>query len=275
MKNKIIVSKDPYVLDEIENLKLPALTKKNSDFIEAIIHIDSNYKKDCEVVGPDDNFKVNEDSKNSNGKYCGSIKFWFSEMEKGNESKYSYAECLWGAVIAIDRSNSTHLETTNNGRSIMASKIKFLCPNLNSLKIELEKSFVDVFDNHLIANLLRPEGEFVLNRFYLSFVSKFCAYAVQFLNLSNQYSKYDRIVAESLPKYYEQYCGKEIKPSAYLINNSNVNYKNENAKDKFFRVLKIYKEYTMAIGELLDYIKNENLDRNKVDHIIWYGTKGK
>lgn len=119
---RISRSNDPYIMDMVTGFDIAALTRKNSKFIKAVLKLDSNYKKEQQAVPPDDRFDLNAHASNSNGLYCGSAKFWFNEMTN-NDSYYSYKECVLGAVIAIDRSNSTHLETTEDGRKKMATPI--------------------------------------------------------------------------------------------------------------------------------------------------------
>ena len=47
MSISIVNSDNPYVLDHIEGKDtMPALTRKNADFIEAVVRLDSNYAKE-------------------------------------------------------------------------------------------------------------------------------------------------------------------------------------------------------------------------------------
>ncbi len=113
---KIICDSNPYVMDKLVDYNnMAALTRKNADFIEAVIRLDSNYKRESENKEPDKDFDLKDHSSNAEGLYCGSTKYWFEKM-KNDSSKYQ--ECIWGAVVSIDRSNSTHLETTSDGRHI-------------------------------------------------------------------------------------------------------------------------------------------------------------
>ena len=49
----IITSENPYILDYLLcDKKRPALTRKNADFIEAVIRLDSNYAKDSYINEP-------------------------------------------------------------------------------------------------------------------------------------------------------------------------------------------------------------------------------
>ncbi len=60
----------------IENINVSALNKKNADFIEAVICLDSNYKKESQIIPPDNGFDIKMNSIDSKGKYCGSTKYW-------------------------------------------------------------------------------------------------------------------------------------------------------------------------------------------------------
>lgn len=198
---RISRSKDPYSMDMVKGYDVAALTRKNSNFIEAVLKLDSNYKKEQQAVPPDDRFDLNAHASKSNGLYCGSAKFWFNEMAN-NDSDYSYKECVLGAVIAIDRSNSTHLETTENGRKKMARRIVKRCPDLDALIDCLSTPFTADDDSHLLSCMMRKGLKSIKdgsNMYYLSFASKFCSYASSILNSEINYSKYDNVVAKALP----------------------------------------------------------------------------
>lgn len=258
---------NPYVMDMIKGKDIAALTKKNSIFIEAVLKLDSNYKRESEVFKPDEKFDLEKHLRNAKGLYCGSTQFWFDEMSK-KESNYDYKQCVLGAVISIDRSNSTHLETTKNGRQKMADIISKKCPDLKTLKKELSKPFKATDNDHLISKMLN--GGFNTNgkdMYYLSFASKFCSCAAECLNTKVKYSKYDDIVSKALPTYYEVYCGESVKKTAYKVDYS--------VKEKCKHRLELYENYSNAISEILGSLdENNKLTRDEFDHIIWYGMKG-
>lgn len=265
---KIIRDSNPYVMDKLVDYNnIAALTRKNADFIEAIIRLDSNYKKESENKEPDNGFDLEKHSSKAEGLYCGSTKYWFEEM-KNDSSKYQ--DCIWGAVVSIDRSNSTHLETTLNGRYEMAKRIFEKCPNLESLKSELSKEFFSRDDDHLIAVMLKEGLKSIKDdkdMYYLSFASKFCSCAAECLGTNPKYSKYDGVVSAALPEYYKAYCGEDKKKCEFKVN--------YNASDKYRNRLKVYEEDSNAISEILESIDEDNtLTRDEFDHIIWYGMKG-
>lgn len=100
MKAEITSNENPYVLDYVAGRtdKLPALTRKNADFIEAVIHLDSNYAKDLEINPPSNGYDPELNVESSNGKYCGSTAYWFNEMKKPN---CDFKKCVLGAVISL------------------------------------------------------------------------------------------------------------------------------------------------------------------------------
>lgn len=74
---------EPYRLDILVDdrdgkMELPALTRKNAGFIEAVVHLDSNYGRDLDKRSVPE-FEVKDDTNPSNldGKYSGSTAYWF------------------------------------------------------------------------------------------------------------------------------------------------------------------------------------------------------
>ena len=138
-----------------------ALTERNVNFVEAVIKLDSNYKNESLNKKPDDGFDPYNYKNDTTTKYCGSIRFWFEQMtDKG--SIYDYETCVLGAVIAIDRSNSTHLEIANEGRQQIANRIIKRCSDVEKLKQALRQTLQNKpeqsFDeNHLLAYMIDPK----------------------------------------------------------------------------------------------------------------------
>lgn len=277
MKVEFNCDDNVYMLDYIKGKPgIAALTKKNADFIEGALIIDSNYRREQFKEAPNKKFNVKDYSKKAGGLYCGSTGYWFTELI--NERR-SYDECVWGAVIAIDRSNSTHLETTENGRELMHQRIVNACGDKDSLIKALKQGFDPSDYSHLFAKMLAPDGDPKLLSmkknavmFYPSFASKFCSEASHWLLGEWLYSKYDSVVAENLPAYYEIYMGKKVKKGTYKPKTTG------NEKKDFENRLEVYEQYCKDIEEILDELKNSYgtiLNKNEIDHIIWYGMKGK
>lgn len=238
---KIEYSKDPYALDHIilKNQSIAALTRKNADFIEAVVRLDSNYGKDKTEI-------------------------WFKKMLNGDNFK----ECLNEVIVEIDKINSTHLEAGINGRNEMVERILFLCDNVDDLKRELLKEFSVNNKEHILYKLTdkikakNREGY----RYNLSFATKFCSYASQFLELGDNYSKYDSVVAKFLPYYSEAYLNKKITKNYFLDK--------QNKRDIESK-LGLYSTYSDCINRIMELLRadNINLTKSELDHIIWYCFK--
>ena len=267
---EIIKYKDPYLLDRAvckeKAIDVPALTKKNSLFIEAIVRLDSNYNLDSdETKSNDDGFDPILNVSSANGKFCGSSKYWLTII-KNSKTFEEYKRGVYGAVVSIDTFNSTHLEATLDGRKKMAEIIISNYPSFKELKEALSRTFNKNDSEHIIYKLSIPlearrKGTVRCN---LSFASKFCSYASLCLLDEDRYSKYDSVVSDMLPFYMELYLGKKLRKNHYKV-------KASIHKER----LRVYEIYSNDIGEILnlDEIKNDEITREKFDHIIWYSNK--
>ena len=269
----IETNNDPYILDYAiyHEMRIPALTRKNANFIEAVVGLDSNYNRDSDIeAAPDCGFNPINNVSSSNGKYCGSAAYWFHKMENGGDFK----ECLLGAIISIDRTNSTHLEAAVDGRIKIRDIILNLCQNVSELKRELNKDFSSNPKKHLIGLMsVEMPAKGRGNRSNLSFASKFCSYASIYLRTELEYSKYDNVVASHLGKYISAYLKKEtVDPADYRYDSGR---KNKSA-DRLQYTVNIYINYYQLIGCIISSLKeqNVNINRNEFDHIVWYGFKG-
>lgn len=269
----IIHNENPYVLDYVDNeYKLPALTLKNAKFIEAVVHLDSNYAKDLEVNVPSENYDPEVNAESSQGMYCGSTAYWFNEMKKDN---CNFRKCVLGAIIAIDSTNSTHLEAAYSGRKIMRDIICKKCSSYHDLLNMLNIPFDSSNHEHLISLLTKKTIAKKDNvpRYNLSFATKFCAYASIFLNANIKYSKYDNIVSDALPKYVKVYLNKIVNAREFKINS--YQRKNLTDEEKYQYRLDVFEKYSRAINEIIESLVIENIfiSREELDHIIWYGLK--
>lgn len=238
---KIERSKDPYELDHILLGKqtIAALTRKNADFIEAVVRLDSNYGKD-----------KTED--------------WFKKMLNGGDFK----ECLSEAIVEIDKINSTHLEAGVDGRNEMVKRVLSLCENVEDLKRLLLKTFSANDEEHILYKLTdkikakNRDGY----RYNLSFATKFCSYASQFLELGDNYSKYDSVVAKCLPLYSECYLKEKTAKKHFLV---------KQHKNDLESRLSLYATYSNCINRIMALLEADNitLTRSELDHIIWYCFK--
>lgn len=274
---------DIYVLKN--NEKIPALSEKNIKFTKGILNYDSNYKKESDKnAGPYSENIFSSDFEVKENKYTGSIAYWFTKMNEGE----NFSQCLRGAIVAIDRSNSTHLSASKNGRSTIFNIIYSNYQNVVTLKKELGKfsKGKTIGKDHLIAkmsiNIASTKGN--QKRSNLSFASKFCAYADLYLNGNkNRYSKYDNVVSNHLKPYIDVFLdGKLDNKDKKKIRKKDIHYSSldkktsNNATDY---ILGIYNTYSKCIGKIISKVNgdnpNLNLDRDSFDRIVWYGFKGK
>lgn len=275
MPVSIITNENPYVLDCVDGRtdKLPALTRKNADFIEAVVHLDSNYAKDGEINEPSPGYEPEDNAESSDGMYCGSTAYWFNEMRKPD---CNFRRCVLGAVIAIDSTNSTHLEAAILGRKSMRDIICRYCNSYRDLVNMLNIPFTASNHNHLISlltakTIAKKDGG---ARYNISFATKFCAYAAIFLNSQIKYSKYDNIVSDALPVYAKIYLNETKNKREYKINE----YQTKELDDEgnYQYRLDVYEKYELTISRILNELRSDKiyLTREEFDHIVWYGLKG-
>lgn len=293
-------SDNPYVLDYLvgkyhgREYKIPALTKKNRNFIEGVVKLDSNYGIDDDPESnPDRDFFLNrlEDKEleikaikrdpelmgeiSSSGKYCGSTAYWFDQMKKGSSG---YKKCLLGSIISIDRVNSTHLESSIVGRFKMFEVITSIAPGIDELKDALKNTSINA--THLIGKMsaeieARRKDQ---TRSNISFATKFCSYAAYYLFKDDkenkvEYSKYDQVVSHALNLYVLAYT-EESFPRAHFQISSDRRRRMQGSEERLDYTLSVYNEYATRIGKILEK-DNEDISRNEFDHIVWYGLKSR
>ena len=263
---KGINSKSEYINEFItfkdEETGIPDLTEKNARFFEAIVRLDSNYRRDFDPnQGPSEGYDPEVDYRDAKGKYCGSIAYWFRKME---ENPDSYDRCLLGAIISIDSFNSTHLSASakGEGRVEMWKRILEHYQNVEALKNALKEEFNSNKEDHILYRI----ADELEGRCNVSFASKFCSYASNCFDLKekSQYSKYDKVVAENLPEFISLFLGEEKRGLKTRLNINNF----KTIKEK----MKVYQDYLEYIGKILDKVGNV-IDREQFDHIVWYAFK--
>ena len=268
MYKLITLKNKPYELDRLENedgIKIAAITRKNIDFISAVIRLDSNYSREHFKQEPDKGFDPIQNV-DSFKKYCGSMEYWLDSLSK-SDSFEEYRRNIYGAIISIDRANSTHLGSSKSGRAVIAERILRNFKTVNELKGALLVPFSQNDKNHIIAIISKPIDGVRENtvRINLSFATKFCAYTSMYLLKRDLYSKYDNVVAENLHFYANAYLNRPMKCSAFKSNSRKL-------EDK----LKIYSLYSDVITSILEAVKKkigEEVTREEFDHIVWYCNK--
>lgn len=238
-----------------ERVRVAKLTRDNVAKIEAIIRTDSDYRNSKDI-----DKKIVYDRK-GNIKYNGSSSYWLYQLQeiiysKRKESSfgYSYDEIINHLIIAIDNENSTHLNSDKMGREVVKERILRIGRKklLNYLK-KPGKTY------KLINMIQTPEYENEKN--HLSFATKFCHYSCIFLfkgdDEEDNFSIYDSVLKNALPKYIKKYLNKDISEKEY-----------ENNYPKYIK-------YIDEIREQAFKMYGEKISRNGFDHLLWYYHKGK
>lgn len=228
---------------------LAKLTRDNVAIVEAMIRNDSAYIHSTNI-----NAKPEYNTKNEI-KYGGSSAFWMTQLKKylfkePTEKAYSYKEIIKGAVNAVDRENSTHINADNHGREEIAERIcnfeqRELFKCLEKPDYENMKLF-----NEIARVTSAPKGA----RSNPSFASKFCHYACFYVfegtEYQDNYSIYDNIMKTVLPWYLAYY---KIEQSFSLDD---------------------YKDYRTAVDKVRE-ASGIDISRNGFDHLLWYYHKGR
>lgn len=190
----------------------------------------------------------------------------------------NFEECVLGAVSAIDRTNSTRLMVEQSGRDKMVDKIcnTLNCKSYKDLVNLLNIPFKKDNKEHILSVLTKRIDGKDNSRYNLSFASKFCSYASQWLKdvgVIEEYSTYDNIVSRTLPKYVEVYLNETRKLKDYQVYAYARN--NLNEEEKFNEILTIYERYSNDIKRILDVLKDNEIimTKDEFDDIIWYSFK--
>lgn len=259
MKVEVVSMGNPYVLDVIKgNEDVVALTRKNADFIEAVVGLDSNYKTDS-------------DSENPNA-----TAYWFKQMKDKPEF---YKSALKECIIKIDSANSTHLESTVNGRGEMFKIISEHCETIenfkNAINVNPSSGSCDNLFFKLCKTMENHKGQKANN---ISFASKFISYARKYLNKDLSFSKYDSVVSKKLSLYEHIYVDstKRIVARKYQNDPGERKVKSDLERQKY--TYDKYVSYMEAIERILKCLEEDNgimINKEEFDHIVWYSSKGR
>ncbi len=225
------------------------MTRDSVAIVEAMIRNDSAYIHSTDVNA------CPVYKRNGEEKYGGSSAYWMTKLKKilldnKPDDAYTYEEIIKGAVNAVDRENSTHLNADNCGRQEIKNRI---CQFDRKEFIKCLKD-PDYKNMELIVEISRITSAADKARCNQSFASKFCHYACFFIfegtEYQDNYSIYDRILKTVLPWYLE-----------YFEINHDYN-------------LDDYKEYRKAVDSIREAAGIE-ISRNGFDHLLWYYHKGR
>lgn len=244
-----------YLIKKQGESELVELTVDNVARAEAMIQIDSAYQKAADPLAVPIRYPR---KKTDEYKYGGSTAYWITQLKSiliaGNlksTDEHTFEVVIENAVKTIDRENSTHLNADGqNGRSEITQRIidnrENLIPWLRDPK----------GTDYAIIELIAEKTKGDKGRKNPSFASKFAHYACFYLfegtEHQDNFSIYDGILRNALPRYLEEYGIENT-----IIDGDYVSYQN-------------------AIDELRERSAQrygEKLSRNGLDHLLWYFHK--
>lgn len=228
--------------------------------VENVAKVEAMIKNDSAYIRSGDELSKPVKSKKGNIKYPGSSAYWITQLKdilikeyKESSDNYTYEECIKESINAIDRENSTHLNADGVGRNEISERImRIKRDKMISFLKEPEK------DNY---ELIRAISESTTGgRKNFSFATKFCHYMCFYLfkgkKEQDNFSIYDGVLANALPKYCEKY---------------NIEFEQKEFKDNY----NIYLEIIDRIRNKAQKEYGEKISRNGFDHLIWYFHKGR
>ena len=251
------LSKKYLITTEIcsNGIAIAQLTIDNVARAEAMFQTDSSYKK-----AGDKNAKPISYSRKQTDefKYGGSTAYWMNQLKDvlihnkpTSRDNYLFEEIIKYAVNAVDRENSTHLNSDGVGREEITKRIIGLKNEL----IELLKNPRDS-DYKIVSEISRKTTRAKKQRQNPSFASKFAHYASFYLFEGNEkqdnFSIYDGVLKDALPCYFSFFDIKDYDLSGDY-------YAYQNAID----------ELRMCAAKKY----GETISRNGLDHLIWYYHK--
>ena len=233
--------------EDFEGMKIVKLTTDNIARVEAMIMTDSGYAKSGDVnAGP-------TRKKNGREDYPGSTAYWMTqlknEIESADDSRLK--EIINHAVSAVDKENSTHINSDGVGREQLTKRIFDRARSLKETLSDVDKGVK--FIEELAAKTTVSDGKHKA-RVNLSFASKFAHYACLYLfeegdARRDNFSIYDNVLNKALPIYLKKYDLAGYKPNDY-------------------------QGYYECIGRIIEKC-GESLSRNGFDHLVWYYYKAR
>jgi len=248
IEKELMLSKEK-MIEEVpfQGKTLAKLTQNNVAIVEAMICNDSAY-----IHSSDKNACPRYNTKKEIV-YGGSTAYWMNKLKMylfENNNEIPYEKIIKGAVEAVDRDNSTHLNADRCGREEITNRI------IQFGYLELIECLKNPdYDNmKLFREISKMTSASSRARENKSFASKFCHYACFYLfeGTENQdnYSIYDGILRETLPLYISFF----------------------NIETKYD--LEDYAQYRSAV-DAIRLKTEEPISRNGFDHLLWYYHKGR
>jgi hypothetical protein len=261
----------------VNGKKLIELSLDNVARVEAILRLDSNYKKSLDPTAkPQVSIHRHDIKDKKTGRikfrkgthyygYGGSTAFWMKKLKDVLDKKLPKAKIkniIYKTVSAVDRDNSTHLtadkvtgHSYGDGRCELTDRLLKKSSTLVDLLYKRQFSII----NELSMKTNKGKG-----RENYSFATKFCHYACFYwfegTPQADNYSIYDNVLAKTLADYANAY-------KIYQSFNKNVKY-NEKSFEK-------YEDYKMY-SDVIDALRRKSvfhISRNGLDHLLWYANK--
>jgi len=238
-----------------DGLELVKLTRDNVAIAEAMIRNDSAY--------------IRSGDKNYEGSTAHCMTLLKEVLiDKKQVSKEGYRELLKNAIDAVDRENSTRLNSDHVGPKEILDRLYNFEDNelVNCLMkpVETEYKLFKIIAEKTDPRENSPSGNPYKGRTNISFASKFCHYACfyffedeEYEDYQDNYSIYDRVLKKVIPIYVEAYG---LDKKAYKV------------KDKDYEA---YQKTIDAIREAAFNQGKEYISRNGLDHLLWYYHKGR
>lgn len=243
------IQKNKYLLstEEFEGLQIVKLTTDNIARVEAMIMTDSGYAKSGDInAGP--TYK-----KNGEEDYSGSTAYWMTKLKCAleNNCNEDLRNIINHAVIAVDKENSTHINSDGVGRNQLTNRILEKVNELKEILSDIESGVKFIEEVAAITSDVDANHKARTN---LSFASKFAHYACFYLfdeddPRRDNFSIYDNVLNKALPIYIKKY-----NLAGYNLNS--------------------YSSYYNCIGNIIR-ASGESLSRNGFDHLIWYYYKAR
>ncbi len=268
IQDELKKSEDYKIRKVSKDSELAEITQDNVARVEAMISIDSDYRK-----------SGNPNAKPQK-KYHGSTAYWVTQLKhiliEGNEvsqDSYTLTKILTESVGAINRENSTHLMVGGADKLFLEnfSRIptKQLLALLKSTDNKEKKELIDRLNPIVKVTVKRDDGSnYTYDRSNYSFTTKFCHYLCLYLfedsNEQDNYSIYDSVLGGILPEYARVYLDEDWE-KRYL--------KEELSEETF----KDYQKYSDIVDEIRKAAATRNspmVSRNGFDHLLWYYHKG-
>ena len=279
MAMEIKISQSPYEFDTDEN-GFPTFTRKNINFLNAILRYDSNYS----IASDRDNLEYQMS-------YAGILEkenffdFAASEDAVKIDELGNLVDDLYRAIVSIDAVNSTHLaseghkekdnrgetQKNNKGRAKVAARIREI--GGQNLKERLARG-----DAALVSEIASSE---VGGKHNFSFATKFCTYVSRHALQRDCYCIYDEILRSVLPYYGYMYIDDFCENYAHLYKVIRATRKNgyQSRKESLvgqFKDNDDYEGYRTFIDAIIQGVREkvgETITYADFDHMVWYFFK--